>query len=75
MPSGPFPKDEAYAGRLPLCIAVTWLDALNRALCVKASMGHPNVLGAKAYADAITAALAADLPAWKQRHAAVQHAP
>jgi hypothetical protein len=75
VPTGLFPKDEVFDERSKMCSAVTFLDASQPALCVEASMGHPNVLGAQAYADAITAQLAAVLPVWSLRHATVQHAP
>jgi len=75
VPTGLFPKDEVFAERSQLCGSVMFTDASQPALCVEASMGHPNVAGARAYADAITSQLAAVLPVWSQRHATVQHAP
>jgi len=74
IPTDLFPKDELYAQRVKTCGTVKFASASDAVKCVEASMGHPNVLGAQAYANAITAELASSVPVWKQVHATVQHA-
>ena len=75
VPTDLFPKDEMFRQRQQICGTVKFQSALEQAKCVQASMGHPNVLGAQAYADAIAAQLATSLGAWRLAHAATQHAP
>ena len=75
VPTDLFPKDEMFIQRQQLCGTVQFQSGAEQAKCVEASMGHPNVLGAQAYANAITAELASSLPAWKLAHAMTQHAP
>ena len=75
VPSGIYGRDEVFNQRSPICTNAGWLSGAQKALCVEASIGHPNVLGALAYANAITAELVKSLPAWKQLHSSVQHAP
>ena len=50
-------------------------SAAEQAKCVIASIGHPNVTGARIYADAISAVLPRFLPQWQQTLSGVQHAP
>jgi hypothetical protein len=75
VPTDLFPKDEVFAQRQQTCGTVQFQSGGDAAKCVEASMGHPNVPGAQTYANAITAALASSLPAWRQAHAVTQHAP
>ena len=75
VPTDLFPKDEVYLQRTQTCGSIRFPSGVDAAECVEASSGHPNVLGAQAYADAITGALASTLPVWRQAHAATQHAP
>ena len=75
VPTDLFPKDEVFAQRQQTCGTVKFQSGADAAKCVEASMGHPNVPGSQAYANAITAELAASLPAWRQAHAVTQHAP
>jgi hypothetical protein len=75
VPTGLFPKDEVFSQRQQLCSMLKNTSGTDLARCVEASMGHPNVMGAQAYADAITAALATSVPTWQQIHATVQQAP
>ena len=75
VPTDLFPKDEVFAQRQKTCGTVQFQSGADAAKCVEASMGHPNVPGAQAYANAITAELASSLPAWRQTHAVTQHAP
>ena len=75
VPTDLFPKDEMFRQRQQICGTVKFQSALEQAKCVQASMGHPNVLGAQAYADAIAAQLSTSLAAWRLAHAATQHAP
>jgi len=63
-------KDEVFDQRLRACTNVPNMPAT----CIPASMGHPNVKGAQAYANAITAALAEFVNTWKVVHAPVQTA-
>lgn len=54
-------QDQVYQSRAQQC-----RDAhIVNPLCFKASIGHPNVEGARAYANAITAAIAEFLPEWR----------
>ena len=75
VPGGPNPKDEVYDQRRQWCGSVKLPADGDPATCVIASIGHPNVLGAQAYADAITALLPAFFAAWNQSFSTVQHAP
>lgn len=61
-------KDEVFEQRVRACTAVPNMPPS----CIPASMGHPNVKGAQAYADAITASLGEFLPNWRAVHAPVQ---
>jgi hypothetical protein len=58
---GPNPEDEVAAARSIACDACYTdpLQLLQREQCHLASVGHPNVTGAAAYADAIVSALTA----------------
>jgi len=58
-------EDEVFQQRLRACQSVPNMPAT----CIPASMGHPNVKGAQAYADAIMNALAEFTPPWKAQHA------
>ncbi len=75
IPSPPTPPplfDEVFVSRQIIC------HGMGKNMppdCPAASGGHPNVLGAQAYANAVTAALAEFLPQWKSQFALVQHAP
>jgi hypothetical protein len=52
------PQDEVTDPRRGSCnAAIPWHDLLAREQCYRASAGHPNVTGARKYADAIIAAL------------------
>jgi hypothetical protein len=75
VPSGVTGRDEAYADRLQACSAAMLPTTGEQAKCVIASIGHPNVMGARAYATAITAVLPKFLPQWQLSFAGVQHAP
>jgi hypothetical protein len=77
VPSPVTGRDEAYALRLNDCaVSVASLPTTgDQAKCLIASIGHPNILGAKAYADAITMVLPKFFPQWKLAFATVQHAP
>ena len=77
-------RDEVFSARGAICNnngilmtagATQSSLASSRAKCIEASMGHPNVKGAQAYADAITNRLAAFLAEWGRTHAPVQRAP
>jgi hypothetical protein len=61
-----------YAERFEACRVVP--PGADNVLCVEASMAHPNVRGAQAYADAITPRLTRFLPEWRARFAPVQTA-
>ena len=54
-------EDQVATTRRQQCVAVGSLNPK----CYLAAMGHPNVKGAKAYADAIIGELQAFLPQWK----------
>lgn len=76
VPTDLFPKDEVFAQRQQTCGTVQFQSGADAAKCVEASMGHPNVPGAQAYANAITAELASSsLSVWRKTHAVTQHAP
>jgi hypothetical protein len=75
IPSAATGTDEVYAQRQQDCAAAMLPSDGDKAKCVIASIGHPNILGAKAYADAITMVLPKFLPQWKQTLSAVQTAP
>jgi lysophospholipase L1-like esterase len=66
-PGVPLPNavDEVFEQRLRACQSVPNMPPA----CIPASMGHPNVKGALAYANAITSALAEFVPAWLPLHA------
>jgi len=72
VPIAPIVQDEVYAERFEACRVVP--AGVGNVLCVEASMGHPNVRGAQAYADAITGRLGKFLPEWRARFAPVQMA-
>jgi lysophospholipase L1-like esterase len=75
VPSGVTGRDEAYAQRLQDCSAAMLPTTGEQAKCVIASIGHPNVMGARVYADSIIAALPKFLPQWMQTFSVVQTAP
>ena len=75
IPSAVTGRDEVYAQRQQDCAAAMLPSDGDNAKCVIASIGHPNILGAKAYADAITMVLPKFLPQWKQTLSIVQTAP
>jgi lysophospholipase L1-like esterase len=50
------PQDPIAGARIAAC-ATAGFDSVGRAICDRASMGHPNPKGAQAYADAIYAAI------------------
>lgn len=53
------PQDEVVLARRSSCIAaIPELDALGREQCFRASAGHPNRAGVRAYANAILASVA-----------------
>jgi hypothetical protein len=53
------PQDEVVAIRRGACdMAIPWHDGLAREQCYRASAGHPNVEGARKFADAILQAIA-----------------
>jgi lysophospholipase L1-like esterase len=66
-PGVPLPNavDEVFEARLRACQSVPNMPPG----CIPASMGHPNVKGAQAYANAIMGALAEFVPAWQPLHA------
>lgn len=72
VPTAPIQYDEVYAERFEACRVVP--PGADNVLCVEASMAHPNVRGAQAYADAITPRLTRFLPEWRARFAPVQTA-
>jgi lysophospholipase L1-like esterase len=57
-------EDHVATTRRQQCVAAGYPSAANPK-CYLASMGHPNVAGAKAYASAIIAQLQTFLPQWK----------
>jgi hypothetical protein len=69
-PGVPLPNavDEVFNERVQACSRVPNAPAS----CVPASMGHPNVQGAQAYANAITGTLGEFLGVWKTIHATAQ---
>ncbi len=75
VPSAVTGTDEVYVQRQQACAAAMLPSGGDQAKCVIASIGHPNILGAKAYADAITMVLPTFLPQWKQTLSVVQTAP
>jgi lysophospholipase L1-like esterase len=71
-PTPPFLFDEVFWARQSIC------HSMGKNMpgdCPAASGGHPNVLGAQAYANAVTGALGDFMPQWKSQFAMVQHAP
>jgi hypothetical protein len=64
----PAQKDEVFDQRLRACSAVQNPPAT----CIPASMGHPNLRGSQAYANAITGALGEFMAGWRAAHATVQ---
>ena len=69
VPTHPVQQDEVYAERYRSCRPLAGADKL---LCIEASMGHPNVRGAQAYADSITARFDKYLPEWRARFSSAQ---
>jgi lysophospholipase L1-like esterase len=69
-PGVPLPnaKDEVFDQRVQACRSVPNMPAS----CIPASMGHPNVQGAQAYADAIMNTLGEFVPAWQMQFASVR---
>jgi hypothetical protein len=66
-------KDEVFAQRAQQCAGIP--DTITQALCTDASMGHPNVAGAQAFATAVEGQITQFLPRWTQRMASTQTAP
>lgn len=67
IPAPPFAQDEVYDHRRSECAKLLPSPTLT---CLQASMGHPNVAGAQAYAAAIESVAAqAFLQEWKDEHA------
>jgi hypothetical protein len=74
IPNGGSTNDEVYQIRVDLCandnLLITagstpeWLP-LERLKCKSASMGHPNLLGSKAYAQAIMQEIKGYIPYWR----------
>jgi hypothetical protein len=75
VPSAVTGTDEVFAQRQQACAAAMLPSGGDQAKCVIASIGHPNILGASAYADAITMVLPKFLPQWAQTFSTAQHAP
>ena len=73
VPAPPFAKDEVYEHRRDECNK--WaqdpqLKPGDSLLCLQASLGHPNVAGAQAYADAVIGVASQFLPEWRNGHVA-----
>jgi len=67
IPAPPFAQDEVYDHRRSECAKLLPRPTL---MCLQASMGHPNVAGAQAYADVIRSVAAqAFLQEWKNEYA------
>ena len=74
IPAPPGVKDEVYDLRWQACDR--WQDdALNDTKCKQASLAHPNIAGAQAYADAIKSVLTQFVPEWRTLHVATVTAP
>jgi hypothetical protein len=75
VPIPPLDVDEVYAQRSQGCAGPLPPNAVGGPMCLEASAGHPNVKGAMAYSDAVTAAIASFLPEWQVEHARSRTAP
>jgi hypothetical protein len=60
--------DEMYEARQPICKSINFADSFDAATCPLASMAHPNVDGASAYAQAILGKIRDYLPEWRAVH-------
>jgi hypothetical protein len=69
-PTLPNQFDEVFASRQLTCLS---MGTSMPATCPPASMGHPNALGALAYANALIAAASEFVPQWQRQFALVQH--
>src|SRR6185436_14775702 len=65
VPTPPIARDQVFDQRQQVCGAVTGAEPT----CRPASMGHPNVKGAEAYAKAIIGAIAPYAAEWRSLHA------
>jgi lysophospholipase L1-like esterase len=75
IPSPPTPPplfDEAFVSRQIICHSMGPKMPFD---CPVASGGHPNVLGAQAFANAVTGALGEFMPQWKSQFAMLQREP
>lgn len=70
-PTPPFLFDQVFVSRQSTCLS---MGIHMPPTCPPASSGHPNVLGAQAYTNAVTAALGEFAPLWKSQFAMVQRA-
>jgi hypothetical protein len=75
VPAPPFDIDEVYGQRTGDCTGPLTPNAVGGPMCLEASAGHPNVMGAMAYSDAVTTAIAGFLPEWQVEHATSRTAP
>jgi lysophospholipase L1-like esterase len=74
IPAPPGVKDEVYDVRWQAC--GRWQDnTFDDTKCKQASLAHPNVAGAQAYADAIKSVLTQFVPEWRALHVPAVTAP
>jgi hypothetical protein len=76
IPAGANPNDEVYDARSVACdlLSQDMTGSSDHWLCAKASMGHPNVLGAQLFAITIESQLKSFLTEWRRNLAKSQAA-